>query len=639
MGKRVTITWLLAGWVTGVLWCFTWRSYESFDTPKEALIKIGLAALGGLVLLGWVRERAIGIVWHPLLLAGLAFWGWGWLSLVASSQRLFTIHAQWFALHLLLLMVLIPTLLSRRDGVERLWSAIAVIGGIVAVIAIAQWFGVNFERGVRIVRLKESIAKTEIYSTIGNPNYLAAVLAFLLPVMISLAVARQQPTGSTRNRLFPGRWPLAPGPSFLFWGCAGVSLVALLLSRSKGGLAAAIIGLVVLWVLWGVHDHWSRRRWLLTGAGGLGLAFLLYLLVVWQAPSLGMEWGKLIHLSWDDPSVKGRLLIWRTALEMIKAHPVIGVGTGAFGPQYQAYRALVFDRLVDPAATYPASEHSYDEAGHAHNDWLQLAAENGLVGLALFTLFMWAVYTAGVRLLRNRAASQEVPLPFTLYPLPPHLLCGLLAGMSALLVHALVDFPLHQPASTLLFWLGLATVLVMGGRWVEWPLPAWFSVKAVRWGVGGATILGAGLLMVQAARPVMAGVSQREAWWFMNDQQWAAAIPVIETGLQWEPDHPALTLYLGVARFQQGDLAGSREAYERYQLLYSDFQTLYNLGLIAVRQRQFDQADRYFRKALRYKPTLAEAAAALALVAEQTGRPDEARRYRRQAVQLRNAGG
>jgi O-antigen ligase len=614
--------WGWAGWVGSVLLGFTWSSYESFDTPKEALIKVGIAILGGIVILRWLKGRTIRVVWHPLVGMGLVFWGWGWLSLLVSSQSLLTVRAQLFALYLLLLLLLVPLLLARRDDLERFWLGVLLFGGIVASVAVAQWFGLDYEHGLRFLPRQSPLPKVEIYSTLGNANYLAAVLAFLLPVTIALAAGEQ----TTRIR------------AVMLWGCAAVSIAALLLSRSKGGLVAACVGLAVLWLVWGIAYRWSKTRLFLTGVGGGGCAALMLSVMIWQVPSLGAEWDKLLHLSWNDPSVKGRLLMWNTTLEMAAAHPIIGVGTGTFGAQYQPYRAVVFDRLADPAVVYPAREHSYDEAGHAHNDWLQVAAENGAVGLMLFLAFIMYFFVGILKLLRGGACSQMDPLPVTTYPLSPSLLCGLMAGMTALLAHALVDFPLHQPAAALLFWLGLATVVAAGGRLVIWPLPAWLTAKVVQWVAGGAVVVGIGLLVVQAVRPVIAGAYQREAWMLMTGRHWAEAIPAIRTGLRWESSQPELTLYLGVADYQQGDLEGSRAAYERYQLLYSDFQTLYNLGLIAVRQRRFDQAERYFLEALRYKPTLAEAASALALVAEQTGRPDEARHYRLQAARLREAG-
>ncbi|HTP42270.1 MAG TPA: O-antigen ligase family protein [Nitrospiria bacterium] len=645
--KYSTSLWLLIVWVGAVLLGFTWSSYESFDTPKEALIKIGVAVLGGVVLLRWLQRRTIRFVWHPLTGLALAFWGWGWLSLLVSSHRLLTFHAQLFALHLILLLVFVPVLLSERGDLDHFWRTVSMLGGVVAAVAVAQWAGLDFEHGLQFQPHWLQLPKVEIYSTIGNANYLAAVLAFLLPVTIASAAAwRRQAAGSAHEGASPDKMRQdRRAPVLLLWTSVVVSIAALLLTRSKGGLAAAGVGMVVLWVIWGVSHRWSTTKMVLTGAVGVGLAGLSLALMFWLAPTLGADWEKLVNRAWNDPSVKGRVLMWETTMEMAAAHPIVGIGTGTFGAQYQPYRAVVFDRLPDPASVYPAKEHSYDEAGNAHNDWLQLAAENGIVGLILFSAVVIYYFVGGIKLIMSENGSNVVStisfsnhLPFPAAVASPSLLCGLLAGMAAMLTHALVDFPLHQPAATLLFWLGLATVVAAGGRPKAWPLPEWMASTAARRSAGGAIIVGIGLLTVQAVRPVIAGVYQREAWLLMTDRHWAEAIPAIRTGLRWEPCHPELTLYLGVASYNQGDLEGSRAAYERYQLLYSDFQTLYNLGLIAVRERRLDQAERYFREALRYKPTLAQAAMALALVAEQMGRPDEARRYRRQALQLRDAG-
>jgi len=617
------VAWLLIGWVGVVLLGFTWYSYESFNTPKEALLRAGVAVWAVVVLGRWMQEGLIRFAWSPVVGLAWLLWGWGWLSLVASPHRTITIGAQWFGLHLVLLTILMPAVLYHRDDLKRFWIGTAVIGGVVAAIAGAQWLGLDYEQGIQWRPHQALFQKIGIYSTIGNPNYLAAVLVFLIPVMTALAAGEK----TARYR------------AAVLWGCAVIAMGALLLTRSKGGLAAACVGCSVLWLVWAIYYRWSKKRLFLSGVGGAGFAALLLSLMIWQMPSLGSDWHKLLNRSWDDPSVKGRLLMWKTTIAMVAAHPVIGIGTGTFGAQYQPYRARVFDRIDHPATIYPASEHSYDETGDAHNDWLQLAAENGIVGLALFMALIFYVFQRGLRSLMGQRHSPVDTSSLFKLTIPPDLLCGLLAGIAALLTHALVDFPLHQPAAVLLFWLGLATIIAAEGKPLIWRLPVWFVSRAARWGMGGIAVLGAGLLVSQAFRPVIASAYQRDAWVLMSERQWAAAIPVIQRGLWWDPLQPDLTLYLGVASFQEGNLEGSRVAYERYELLYSDFQTLYNLALIAVRQRQFNQAERYFREALRYKPTLAEAAAALSLVAEQMGRPDEARRYRQQAVQLRDAGG
>jgi hypothetical protein len=230
-----------------------------------------------------------------------------------------------------------------------------------------------------------------------------------------------------------------------------------------------------------------------------------------------------------------------------------------------------------------------------------------------------------------------------------------------MLIHAVVDFPLNQPVAALLFWFGIGTVMAisldqsappplpvtryvaLSHRLLQWRVP-WASWRPAGRRLMDGVVLGgvlllAGVGVVQAVRPVVAAAYQRDAEILMAQQRWAAASTVITQGLAWEPWQAELTLYAGVAHYQLGNLALSRAAYERYQLLYSDFQTLYNLGLIAVRQHQLSQAEGYFREALRHKPTLSRVAEALAFVTERMGRPEDASRYRQQAIRLRSTGG
>jgi O-antigen ligase len=622
----------------GVMLFFAWRIFDAFSVPKEALLKIGTLVLGAGVIWRWWRDGMVRWPWGPIIVAVAAMWGWGWVSLAVTPYPIWTVRLQWFLLHLFLAVFMVPVILNHERQLWWFWKGIALVGALVALIAVGQYFGLDYEQGIRFVRLAEPPLKTEIYSTIGNANYLAAVLAFLLPIAMAAAIDRQ-----SRAR------------AALWWGCVVLLAAALIMTRSKGGLLAGIAGGALFWWL---HGMWRRRPIgsVIAGSAGWLIGMLAAVLIGgWlvtatffgpeaaRTPSLMEDWKKLSSLSWDDPSVKGRLLMWQTTLEMVADHPITGIGAGTYGAQYQSYRARVFERLPDPAAVYPASEHSYDEAGHAHSDYLQLLAETGLVGLGLFLGLIALCYVTGLKILR----AHDPSLATGPWPLAP-LLCGILAALAALLTYAMVDFPLNQPVAGLLFWLGIGTIVAMdaqrepsGGRWrhrlLQRPVP-WMAGRLAGGVLGVGLLFLVGLGAVHAIRPVMASAYQRDGWRLMIEQRWAAALPVIEEGLAWEPWQPELTLYLGVAHYQLGHLGLSRAAYRRYQLLYSDYQTLYNLGLIAVRERQFTAAEGYFRQALRFKPTLAEAAALLAVVAEQTGRPDEAQDYRRHAARLRAVG-
>lgn len=74
-----------------------------------------------------------------------------------------------------------------------------------------------------------------------------------------------------------------------------------------------------------------------------------------------------------------RLLMWNSAWNMFKDHPVLGVGLGQYKDNYQ-------QKYISPKAKEPNLE-------HAHNNFMQMLAENGMVGflgfMAMFTYIIW----------------------------------------------------------------------------------------------------------------------------------------------------------------------------------------------------------------------------------------------------------
>lgn len=97
--------------------------------------------------------------------------------------------------------------------------------------------------------------------------------------------------------------------------------------------------------------------------------------------------------------------LWLSTLEMIRERPLTGHGLGAYETVYPAFARFDNGLIVD----------------HAHNDWLEWAAEAGLVPAAgLAAVALWSL----------RAALRH---PWAL-------------GVPAVFAHALVDYPLHKPA-------------------------------------------------------------------------------------------------------------------------------------------------------------------------------------------------
>jgi O-antigen ligase len=136
----------------------------------------------------------------------------------------------------------------------------------------------------------------------------------------------------------------------------------------------------------------------------------------------------------DDPTT-GRTHFWSGTLDIIRDHPVLGTGLGAFSLAYTRYDTRNGQMRLE----------------QAHNDYLQILSDAGIVGALLALVFVVALFRMGFR----RAATKD--------KFRRGVALGALAGCFAVLVHSFFDFTLHTTANALLF-LVLAALATLNGR-------------------------------------------------------------------------------------------------------------------------------------------------------------------------------
>lgn len=100
----------------------------------------------------------------------------------------------------------------------------------------------------------------------------------------------------------------------------------------------------------------------------------------------------------DDLNARARFLYWGAAFELWRAHPLAGVGAGNFSTRLPEARAAFAERRPD--STLNGINEGYLNAG-AHNEYLQIFAELGTVGLLLFVAFSAALVWSAWRALRS----------------------------------------------------------------------------------------------------------------------------------------------------------------------------------------------------------------------------------------------
>jgi O-antigen ligase/tetratricopeptide (TPR) repeat protein len=204
-------------------------------------------------------------------------------------------------------------------------------------------------------------------------------------------------------------------------GALGLMLTAVAFSCSRGGLLALVGAAVICGVLGRVRLGLSYRLGSILVVGGIVAA-----LSAWFGIDLVKD--RLATLG-TGGAYESRLPLWLRSLPIAHQFPIWGTGYGTFGYIEPMYRkdAPSWEGL------WPA------EYGHAHNDYLEILVEGGVIGLGLAVLALAAVYRLGLRALPIHRGSRRAGLAL-----------GALFGFTALALHSFGEFGAHIPAITLL---------------------------------------------------------------------------------------------------------------------------------------------------------------------------------------------
>jgi O-antigen ligase len=259
--------------------------------------------------------------------------------------------------------------------------------------------------------------------TFINHNHYAALIGMILPVSIGLVVQR---LGKWRSpapqRINSGQQKHFPIGFLILLVSSTAMLLALILSNSRGGILASFLSLTaLLFVL--VRKRAGIHQRLL--AMVMGISLILVVILFNQVLAY--------RFSFSVRDAPERLELWKNSFDIIRDAPWLGTGLGSYArviPQYRSRQDLIFVSGIP----LPAAVH------FAHNDYLQLVTEGGVLALSLL---VWAMVRTTAHLLRQLRQINRWEYQVTAY--------SLVAGLLMLLAHSLVDFNFHIPANALVF--------------------------------------------------------------------------------------------------------------------------------------------------------------------------------------------
>jgi len=364
------------------------------------------------------------------------------------------------------------------------------------------------------------------------------------------------------------------------------------LSGSRGGYVSLAFGLVVFTVLsWVAMRRASKHQIWVSALGAIVIAALVIGSI---AAIFSRHYALQSRASRVFDTSDIRVELWKTAYQQYKLSPLIGTGGATY--QYHAREFRPAQIQVDPV--------------YAHNDYLQLLAEYGSVGLVAALVFIfchvWFGWKALIYSVTERPAAR-----FRMQSNALALNIGALASIAIYLVHSFLDFNLHIPANAMLmgFIFGMLANpgIVMPNvnethekvsRYLKLALPAI-----------GVWIAAFGLPTLPAE---YFAEQSRVA---LREERYEEAITFAELGLAGDKKNPYLSLYLGQAHASLAESttnsAVARSSYTAavdafrhgIQLYPKEQWLLVGLGSALDGLGRFDEARNFYKKAVAANPT------------------------------------
>jgi len=328
-----------------------------------------------------------------------------------------------------------------------------------------------------------------VISPIGQKNWTSNYLTLIFPLMFSYFLLEENKKG---KKIY-----------FLF---LSIIYAALMICQSRSiwislGLTF-FLGVYLIYRFGLLPFFYRNKKWLIV----LLSTFLIITLIYSTENSLNkspltVTQRALSTFDEKDPSINTRFLIWKNTLQMIRDRPFLGGGLGDFGMNYLDYQAKF---LQDN----PQYIKYWTNAKEAHNEYLQIGTEMGLLGLGTFILIILIYYGLVIKYFKKESIdyqkeidniknydllkehkevrlaryqlkdkqnqklvkkegivsclnSNELKLsPSESQDKNKIIIFGALIGISCFLIHSLFTFPLHVPALGSAFFIIIALTIV-----------------------------------------------------------------------------------------------------------------------------------------------------------------------------------
>ena len=346
------------------------------------------------------------------------------LSLLISNAIRVSFGDYLIFISYIILYFIVINVINQKKEFDSFIKIFFITSFLVSIYALIQYYGFD----PYFADLKK------ITSTIGQKNCISNYLAIILPVIFSYFLLEKE----RRNKL-------------IYYLLLSVLYTTLMICQSRGiwiSISLTLIFAIYIIIKFNfLKIFQENKKWLI-----LIIVTFIILTIIYSTDNplnksaITFPQRALSTFDEQDPSINTRLLIWKTTFNMIKDKPLLGSGIGTFKMNYLDYQAVFLQK-------YPDYIKYSGKAAEAHNEYLQILAELGIPGFAVFLSILFVFYSLALKYLKEKHNNKDKIIVF-----------GLLMGITSFLIHSLLSFPYHVPilGSTFFIFLGLTVVYING---------------------------------------------------------------------------------------------------------------------------------------------------------------------------------
>lgn len=312
--------------------------------------------------------------------------------------------------------ILTVQILTDKDLLKKVITVVVVFASMLSLFGILQHILSND----KIFWFRELTMGGTPFGPYVNRNHYAGLMEMLFPLVLGLFIFYKPHVSykSFREKIAE-IFNLQRTNIHILLGFAGILIgTSVFLTLSRSGIVSLCLSMAIFGFIVSVRGM-SRTR---------GIIIMIVFLLI--ALSVGwFGWDPIFERFEKIMNVQGdiseqRLQLWKDSRNILIDFPVTGTGFGSFINIYPRYRTISGDSIAD----------------HAHNDYIELLTNGGIIS---FLIFLWFVFTVLYKSFKTYFKRHEI---YSIY-----IFLGCITGIISIFMHSTTDFNLHIGANGLYF--------------------------------------------------------------------------------------------------------------------------------------------------------------------------------------------